>query len=89
MLCFLFFLRVLNFTLSFVCVCMCLFRTILAAYGGSQARGPVRAVAASPRQSRSSKGSQLSLQPTLQLMAALDPEPTEQGQGSNPYPRGC
>ena len=31
-------------------------------------------------------GSELCLQPTPQLMATSDPEPTERGQGSNPHP---
>ena len=44
-----------------------------AAYGGSQARGPIGAAAASLRQSHSSLGSEPSLQPTPQLTATLDP----------------
>ena len=28
------------------------------------------------------------LRPTLQLTAALDPQPTKRGQGSNPHPHG-
>ena len=57
-------------------------------YGGSQARGPIRAVAASLRQSHSNAGSESRLQPTLQLTTTPDPQPTEQGQGSNPQPHG-
>ena len=39
------------------------------AYGGSQARGPIGAVATSLRQSHSNAGSELNLQPTSQLKA--------------------
>ena len=42
------------------------------AYGGSQARGLIRAVAASLRQSHSNEGSELRLRPTPQLTAMLD-----------------
>ena len=58
------------------------------AYGGSQARGQIGATAAGLRQSYSNAGSKLQLQPTLQLMAMLDPQPAEQGQGLNPQPHG-
>ena len=40
---------------------------------GSQARGPIRAVAASLHQSHSNMGSKPHLQPTPQLMATPDP----------------
>ena len=43
-----------------------------AAYGGSQARGPVGAVASSLCQSHSNKGSEPRLQPTPQLTATPD-----------------
>ena len=43
------------------------------AYGGSQARGLIRAVAAGLRQSHSSVGSEPHLRPTPQLMATPDP----------------
>ena len=62
----------------------CLFRAALTAYGGSQARGRIGAVAAGLRQSHSNAGSELHLRPTPQLMATPDAEPTERGQGSNP-----
>ena len=58
------------------------------AYGGSQARGPIGAVATGLRQSHSNAGSELRLQPTPQLTATPDPSRTEQGQGSNPQPYG-
>ena len=44
-----------------------------AAYGGSHARGRIRAVATGLRQSRNNAGSELRLQPTPQLRATLDP----------------
>ena len=50
-----------------------------AAYGGSQARGRTGAIAASLRQSHSNVGSEPCLQPTPQLTAVPDPQPTEQG----------
>ena len=50
-----------------------LFRAAAAAYGGSQARGPITAVAASLHHSNSNARSELHLQPTPQLMATLDP----------------
>jgi len=59
-----------------------------AAYGGSQARGPIGAVATGLRQSHSNTGSEPRLQPTPQLTATPDHQPTEQGQGRNPQPHG-
>ena len=59
-----------------------------AAYGGSQARGPIGAVATGLHQSHSYAGSEPSLRPTPQLMATPDPQPTGRGQGSNPQPHG-
>ena len=44
-----------------------------AAYGGSQARGPIGAVATGLRQSHSNAGSEPHLQPTPQLTATPDP----------------
>ena len=49
----------------------CLFRATPAAYGGSQARGPIGAVAAGLRHSHSKAGSEPCLRPTLQLMETL------------------
>ena len=43
------------------------------AYGGSQARGPIGAIATSLHHSHSNAGSELRLRPTLQLTAMLDP----------------
>ena len=58
----------------FVCLfCLCLFRATPMAYGSSQARGPVRAVAASLRQSHSNARPNLRLRPTPQLTAMPDP----------------
>ena len=50
-----------------------LFRASSAAYGGSQARGPIGATAAGLHQSHSNMESELCLQPTPQLTATLDP----------------
>jgi len=61
-------------------------RAAPAAYGGSQARGSIRAVATGLRQGHSNARSELHLRPTLQLMATPDRQPTEQGQGLNPQP---
>ena len=58
------------------------------AYGGSQARGRIRATAAGLHHSHSRVGSEPHLQPTPQFMAMPDPSPTEQGQGSNLCPHG-
>ena len=58
------------------------------AYGGSQARGRIQAVATALRQSHSNAGSEPHLQPTPQLMATPDTEPTERGQGPNQQPHG-
>ena len=58
------------------------------AYGDSQARGRIGAAAAGLRQSHSNARSKPCLQPTPQLLAMPDPQPTEQGQGLNPKPHG-
>ena len=54
------------------------------AYGGSQARGQMGAVATGLCRNHSHTRSEQRLQPTPELMAIPDPLPTEQGQGSNP-----
>ena len=64
--------------LSFCCCC-CYFLGRSCAYGGSQARGWIGAVATGLRQSHSNVGSKPRLRPTPQLTATLDPQPTEQG----------
>ena len=51
----------------------CLFGAAPLAYGGSQARGWIGAVAASLRHSHSNMGSELCLPPTPQLRVTLDP----------------
>ena len=53
--------------------CFFFFLVFFFAYGGSQARGLIGAVAASLRQSHSNTGSELCLQPIPQLMATPDP----------------
>ena len=50
-----------------------LFRAAPTAYGGSQARGRIRAAAAGLPHSHSHVGSELPLQPTRQLTATPDP----------------
>ena len=50
-----------------------LFRALLEAYVGSQARGQIGAVVASLHHGRSNTGSEPSLLPTPQLTAAPDP----------------
>ena len=74
---------------SFFCVCVSFFafsRATPAAYGGSQTRGPIGAVASGLCQSPSNSGSEPRLRPTPQLTAMPDPQPTEQGQESNLQP---
>ena len=71
----------------------CLFafsRASSAAYGGSQARGLVGAVAAGLHHSHShsNAGSEPRLRLIPQLMAMPDLEPTKRGQGSNLQPHG-
>ena len=61
-------------------------RAASVAYGGSQASGLMGAVDAGLYQSHSNEGSEPRLQPTPQLTAMPDPQPTRQGQGSNPQP---
>ena len=55
-----------------------LFRVALVAYGGSQARGPIGATAASIHHSHSNIRSEPRLQRTPQLTATLNPQPTEE-----------
>ena len=64
------------------------FQGCTTAYGGSQARGQIKTVAASLHHSHSKAGSELCLRPTPHLMATPDPQPTERGQGLNPQPHG-
>ena len=65
-----------------------MFRAAPAAYGGSQAKGLIRATAARLRHSHSNARSEPRLQPTPQLTATPDPKHTERGQGSNLQPHG-
>ena len=66
----------------------CFFRAAPVAYGGSQAKGLIGAIATGLRHSHSNAGSEPCLQPTPQLTAMPDPQPTEQGWGWNPQPHG-
>ena len=58
---------------NFFSVFCLFFRAAPEAYGGSQARGPIGAVAASLHHSHSNVGSKPCLRPTPQLMAMPDP----------------
>ena len=55
----------------------CFFRAVPVACEGSQARGLIGAVAACPHHSHSNARSELRLQPTPQLTAMPDSQPTE------------
>ena len=55
------------------CIFFFLFRAAPAAYGGSQSRGPIRAVAAGLHHSHSIARSKPCLRPTPQLTAMPDP----------------
>ena len=63
-------------------------KSSIIAHGHSQARGKIRATAASLHNSHSNVGSDLHLRPTPQLMAMWDSWPTEWGQGLNLHPHG-
>ena len=77
------------FVFLFFLFCLFVFsRAAPVAYGGFQARGPIGAIAAGLYHSHSNIRSEPHLQPTPQLMATPDPQPTEQGQGSNLQPHG-
>ena len=79
----------LFFLLFILFICLFAFsRAAPVAYGGSQARGLIGAVATGLRQSHSNAGSEPRLQPTPQLTATPDPQPIERGQGLNPQPHG-
>ena len=75
----------LSFFLSSFLSFFLFFKGYNTAHGGSQARSPIGATAASLGHSHSNARSQLHLRPTPQLMAMPDPE---RGQGSNPHPHG-
>jgi len=66
----------------------CFFRVELAAYGDSQARGPVRAQLPAYATVTATQDPSWILQPTPQLTATPDAQPTERDQGSNPQPHG-
>ena len=63
-------------------------RAAPAAYGDSQAKGLIGAIAAGLCHSHSNVVSKPRLRPTPQLMATLGTQPTEQGQRWNPQPHG-
>ena len=64
-------------------------RAAPAAYGNSQARGLIGAVATGLHYSQSNTRSEPYLQPIPQLTETLDPYLVEPGQESNPQPHGC
>ena len=76
------------FFFFFFLVFLLFFWTASAAYGGSQARGLIGAVAASLHHSHSNARFKPHLQPTPELVATPDPQTTERSQGSNPKPHG-
>ena len=57
----------------YIYIFICIFRATYVAYGSSQAKGQIGAVAAGLHQSHGNAGSKPHLWPTLQLMATLDP----------------
>ena len=73
---------------NFFVVYFCLFMAAPKAYGGSQARGQIGPTNSDLHHSHRNLGSEPRLWPTPQLLAMPDPQPTEQGQGSNPQPHG-
>ena len=77
--------------LSILFLLFLIFRATLTVCGSSQARGWIRATAASLHCNRSNMGSEPHLRPTPtpQLPAMQDPWPTEWGEGSNLQPHGC
>ena len=63
----------LGYTVGPCFVGFLLFGAAPAAYGGSQAKGRIRAVATGQHHSHSHAGSELHLRPTPQLTATSDP----------------
>ena len=76
------------FKKKYCCCYYSLFRAASAAYLISWARGGIQATAASPHHSHSNSESEPCLRPTSQLMATLNPRPTDRGQGSYQSPHG-
>ena len=66
------FYKTYSFSLFFS-LSLCLFSAAPVAYGSSQARGQIRAIAAGLHHSHGNVGSEPCLQPTPQLMAMPDP----------------
>ena len=76
------------FYFIFYFILFCPFFRAPAAYGGSQAKNWIGAVATGLRQSHSNTRSEPRLWPTLQCMATLDPDTHWARPGSNPQPHG-
>jgi len=66
-------LTIYLFILFFIYLFILLFRATPTTYGGSQAGGPIGAIAAGLHHGHSNWGSEPHLRPTLQLMAMPDP----------------
>ena len=82
-------LKILNFNrICKISLSLFFFRASPLAYGRFQARGQIRATAASLHHGHSNTGSEPHLRPMPQLTAMPDPRPTEQSQGSNLNPHG-
>ena len=70
--------------ISYLLFFFLVFRTILEAYGGSQARGQIGGFQAYTTATATGEP----LRPTPQLTTTLHPRPTQPGQGWNPHPHG-
>ena len=68
----------------FFCFFVLLYRAAPTECGSQQARSGIGATAVSRSHSQGNAGSKLHLQPTPQLTAKLDTQPSERGQGSKP-----
>ena len=79
-----------GFIYSFICLLILLLRAVPTAYGGSQARGGIRAAASSLRHSLSKTRTELHLQSATYTAAHSNAGSLtiEWGQGSNPHPHG-
>ena len=72
--------------LFYVFIYFLLFRATPGAYGSSQARRQMGIAAAVLHHRHSNARSKPRLRPAPQIMAMLDPQAPERGQGSNPHP---
>ena len=72
---------ILFYFIYFILFYFIVFRATPTAYGSSQGRDQTGAIAAGLPHSHRNTRSESRLQPTPQLTAMLDPQPTEGGQG--------